>query len=991
MIEYMVNKKFFLVFLILLLSIALLALLSGFASAGCCVGTGIGSGCELDSQGTCTLGTYTPLSCSVACPQGCCCPFGSSNGIGATNYSCPVQSTFLQDSDIDGLGLPCSCVGETHSVSGRVTTQKGGAVIIGASVSAGGQSTVSDIDGTYTLTGVPEGSSVLISAEKTSAGCPPNSVLVDLYSDQSGVDISLYCTCNPGTCDAGNDAYCTVDGSPVFYDLTNSDDLDAYCYLCTSYDPDDCGAAPLCIDNDQKCPVGCTPSTDSDCECSGTTSDGICPSMFCSSSPGPNYDVDCVAPGECGDGDVTYPFETCEATPNPGQINLCDAADCVNCNCVGLSGCGNFILEPSLGEECELGTICSDGTPCVNCRCGSTSCSQNDMSLTFSASFDMQDRSIFLSWELPAICPESTYSLYRCIVADDCDCKNKQTGRFSLVYSGADLDWYDRPVVFSSEYCYYIGARSFYRINGEYYTGESEIICETTGDPQCMNNQGGEFCVDNFRSRCEDNNQINQFEDCGSGYCMGPDQNGLTQCLSMGVCDLCNGLYGMFANLNDLKIEVDGREYFCHPGAFRRTVAGCYLDRTKTLFSAFDYCGYLVGCYDYKSEDACTQDMCDIKGCEWIWLDNRNHELGGICRPSDPQLQQCALCDDKEYNWLSPGCSMRVCDLFGEECTYQGKASLTPCTSQSTVKCYDYSTESECIGGRAVSVDANYDNNGQRTGGTHYTVPSNDALGLGKCYWDATNSWCLRNADNYPENNIGAYGDDCNIGDDTCESDFSNPQTQIVDLCHGMQPCSGDVWIGFKVTDDKYAGTDIKTYFKLVPFGQSCYPTERIIGGVYEELVPASGDYTVCFYSEDYAKNLEEIQSITIEVDATPPVIQVTSPSESEFPTSQTSVAVRGVASLDTSNICTYISGSSAKSCINNCLLTGGVAPCIDETTGDFDIVVTVPAQDALYNILFDAADFSGNEVKGWSLLAIYHNESPLLAPVIIIEESPVS
>lgn len=81
----------------------------------------------------------------------------------------------------------------------------------------------------------------------------------------------------------------------------------------------------------------------------------------------------CVAGGQqpvCGDGAVEVP-EICE----PPDIGCAFAEECLNCTaCIPLSGCGDGIVDPGLGEECEPETAdldCGAGILCdpVDCTC----------------------------------------------------------------------------------------------------------------------------------------------------------------------------------------------------------------------------------------------------------------------------------------------------------------------------------------------------------------------------------------------------------------------------------------------------------------------------------------------------------------------------------------------------------------------------------------------------------------------------------------------
>ncbi|KYK25054.1 hypothetical protein AYK26_02565 [Euryarchaeota archaeon SM23-78] len=988
----MVYKKHM---VLLIFSIILFLFIPALVSAGCCIYQTLGSSCEnkaSEAQCTTTPQLFVTDDCTdrPECVTGCCClsDIGLID-VGSTNYSCVF--TFIPSPSISP-GDNCSCAISTYSISGTIYRMTGG-YVSGAIVSAASISTTSATNGAYTINNVPEGDSITVAAHKTSEGCAPNSVTIDLHQDRTGIDINLNCECTPGVCDPNNNAYCLSSKTWKIYDLTNTSQKDEYCLRCGLDDPADCGAPAECVSGDGKCPVTCSPNVDSpkydsDCVCS-MTPNRACP-RWCTK----DNDADCAAyAAVCGDGLVTYPYETCEDNPQTGQLSLCSPNDCTNpgesgeCNCVGLSACGNYIIES--GEDCEIGMKCPDGSDCWDCSCGTPQCQGSAMNPSATASFDSSANEILVEWSVLSTCKANVlyYSVFKCEKTPSFDCSSKSMfSPFRLNIPKYQFNITESSVPSNSEFCYVVNATY---AGGE--KGTSSIKCVSTGHPYCMNVHPDEFCMNNVRSKCDADDNIQPIEDCNPDkFCMGPNRDGKTWCSDIDVCDMCNGLYGMFSNI-DLKVNVlEGgviRPRYCHPGAGRYVVEGCYLDRTKTLFSAFDYCSNIVSCYDYKSQEAC-EDNADPCGknqdCEWVWLDNSYHELGGICRPNARELQTCELCDNKDYNWITPACTPEVCALFGDECKYQGMFANPTCTKKSTLACIDYTTQQECIGGTAVHVNAVYNSSGARTGGTHQLTPSNDKFGLGKCYWHAVNKWCLRNADNYPENNQGTYGHDCPLNRRDCESDFINPETIILQSGFSLYPAN--VRIEYTVNDDTFPRKDIKTYFGLVPAGTPCYPDQLVSGGAFQTLVEDDGDnlpYIVCYYSEDFAKNLELVKSFPINVDANPPVITITSPTESEFKTASGTVVLKGITSIDTMNLCTYTHGSSTKTCINTCFY--GQTPCINEVTGEFNITVSVPANGA-YDVLFDAEDRAGNQVVGLSLLAIYRNDTQPRKPIIIIE-----
>jgi len=1005
----MINKRSLLIFLI---SIVFLTLLANWASAGCCLYGTLGSSCETkDSASNCTT---TPMNFSSSdcaslneCQIGCCCDQGQSLGTKSTNYSCnsfTPPKTFKLD---PAASSSCSCGSGSYSISGKVTKTTGTPLtpLSGATVSVGTVTTTTGSIGTYILSNVPNGTNVIVRASKNDE-CTPNSIALPTFiGDVSDVNIALNCQCVPETCNATSHTYCKSTSVWQTYNLTNETQKATYCSFpqCLAADSE-CNVSNICQAGDGVCPSICSSNPsynnyDSDCVCS-TTSNGVCPSGCDSNIGGANYDIDCNAYSPtCGDNLITYPYETCEQTPAPGQLSLCSADQCIGagetgeCNCAGLSGCGNLVLES--GEECEIGMVCSNGAACENCKCGTPTCTGNNSNPSVALSFDAVDKKIIASWTLLSACLPSVidYSIFKCSkdISGGTSCSSKTD--FSPLITAISHDATnisDSDINQTSEYCYYV--RVDYRDRSP---GESMIKCINTGNYYCMENPPAEFCMVNSRSRCDANYNIVEVQKCGlNQHCMGPDRNGKTECLNQSVCDQCNGLYGMFSYLDLGIIYEDGSNKYCHPGSGPR-VEGCYLDNTKTLFSAFNYCSSIVTCYDYKSQQTCTDssDPCGKnRGCQWAWLDNSTHELGGICRPSNPTLQKCELCDDEKYNWLSPGCTPRVCSLFGT-CYFQGVSSSKPnvksCTKQVTAKCADYLTQQTCTGGTPVTVDAVYNTAGNRMGGTHFLTPSKDVLGLGKCYWVAsanrTNGGaCYRNADNLSINFIKNTGYDCSNKDYYCEADFTSPVTTIMPSAFGVYPANTN--IKFAVSDN-YPSDQIQTYFCVSPSLSTCYPNESVTGsiGVYSKRITTSGTYNLFYYSEDSAKNLEVVQHTQIRVDAEKPFVYLTNPANaSTFPTNQLEVTVEGVTSTDSKFICAKNTKSGITRCINNCALTGNTAPCFSDQTGVFTLTISLGNNTNLTGVLFTAEDYAGNTYSN-TLLGVLLKLVPPDAPLITV------
>jgi hypothetical protein len=931
------------------------------------------------------------------CVLGCCCDAASGIRKIACTSSWPTSNFIPSSIDFPvGIDETCTCdLGVT--ISGTVTERgnpRGGVL-----VSSGTRSDLSSSSGNigaYVLNNVPKGN-VILSAAIT--GCFGNK---SIYADQdtAGVEIPINCTCMPG-CDADNDVYCDNNRVSHFFNLLDADEKEAYCSLCIKEDTD-CSSFTLCKAGDGACPVGCTPSTDSDCACNNIVKNGYCPSACNETTDldcGVDYKVD------CGDGDVFYPFETCEPSPNAGQVSYCSGPACVNCNCITTNTCGNGKIDP--GEQCEI-TPCSDGMPCANCRCGQ-SCQVSAKTPTLTVSFDKALKQAKLRWSLSDICNSDVayYQPYFCLKSGSNLCTDM--GSFTMFNNTYFKGTFDAVmnVLQVSTYSFFVRVR--YRDGS---VANSAIRTISTGTDYCMNRAAGdppEFCIDNRRSRCDSNDNIAVISggDCTalSKYCSGPNIYGTTTCEDQDPCMLCNGLYGSFGKYLDLKLNLPPEYYWCNAGSGRTVVPGCYFDRTRFMFSAYSSCGNAKSCYDLKSNTSCTDrtDPCNINSqCEWVSLPS-NPSIGGICRPKNAQQQDCTLCSNPAYNWFSPVCTPEVCGLFGQ-CYYQGDNAVPACSNREVHTCLEYATDVRCVGPsssrRAVEIDAAYNSANTRISGTHNVlVSSNDELALGKCFWDSLgglNGVCRKDADGLRPTNVpGNPGFDCSPYDSLCESDFNPPTTVITSACSPICPASPT--IKYDVIDAVYLSNTLKTYFCLVPSAASaCYPDETgsVISGekVYDaSSINASGEYNLYYYSTDPAKNLEIVKNIVLKVDADPPFIELIRPNNmSDFATNSATLSIYARTSLDATFVCINNTLLKVTRCVIPCRLPQPVnsTGCIDDG-GYFNVTLPIASAGANStnvprNILFYAEDLAGNSYSN-TMLGIIYDISPPSAPVIVI------
>ena len=146
-----------------------------------------------------------------------------------------------------------------------------------------------------------------------------------------------------------------------------------------------------------------------------------------------------------------------------------------------------------------------------------------------------------------------------------------------------------------------------------------------------------------------------------------------------------------------------------------------------------------------------------------------------------------------------------------------------------------------------------------------------------------------------------------------------------------------------------------------------------------------SGEYTLYYYSEDPAKNLEVLKSMPLVVDAEWPVIDLISPANAEeFPTNQEVVSAEGVVSVDAKYVCARNKKSDDMNCVHSCAISSS-SSCFSDKDGKFTI--DIPVNKAEFSeIEFIAEDFAGNIYKN-TLFGILFDIEPPSMPTISISK----
>ena len=395
---------------------------------------------------------------------------------------------------------------------------------------------------------------------------------------------------------------------------------------------------------------------------------------------------------------------------------------------------------------------------------------------------------------------------------------------------------------------------------------------------------------------------------------------------------------------------------------------------SDTIVDKYFSCSQVKKCAHYHSEKTCalpdTKDPCfkNIE-CQWVKVygEEASSQLGlGICESTTPTHEDCQSCIS-----LLGGCTQSNCELIGggrgRNCYFDGDSNgleigTKGCAGREKIVCRDYDTQDDCEGGQAVNVDVQYDVNKTRIGGTHQLTASQDLLGFSKCFWDAGNNRCNRNADNLPDKDCAS------LTDFKCQKDFEAPVTQIniplSPLTH--RPLfNKEVSIDVNVQDNSYAPNLLFTFYCITNVTQTCYPTTNLLntGGKIEETLNTSGSYKIFYYSIDPAQNLEVVQKALVEVDLDAPLITL---DNIDNTTNETEISVTGHVTSDTTQLCAENRNlPSTKRCIVSCTIDPGQNPgeCIrDDLTFTFIIPLTGPrSKETLNAVVFTAKDEVNN------------------------------
>ncbi len=391
-----------------------------------------------------------------------------------------------------------------------------------------------------------------------------------------------------------------------------------------------------------------------------------------------------------------------------------------------------------------------------------------------------------------------------------------------------------------------------YKLKAFYSTTPSTPLAfkaATLGDLQCLGRTDASmFCFNNSGFYCNSANKLI------------PEG---TKCSSTQVCVISSNKPSCFPKSKcNFKESNPFGLYSTQQNC--ETRGYCFYDRSHSTVNNCFTCDPSMDCYDYKTEQSCKSNNCQIGSCEWKPLSSQL-ELG-VC--VNKNTYNCQWCDKKgtatleninSYNTIFDACTKdksMALSTGSFKCYFRNGKS----TSCSNMACTDYSPE-QC---NSAQITLDQYNNIQN--------PSNDECGIQVC--QKISNVCVKNAD-------GDGKADCNSIN--CEKDYFAPNTLL--LSTTRKNAVDDILVqvydktGFNgsqvLRSDGYA-----TYLCLEPCGQNGHPynlstnaTRLIVSNLNvfdsrngNKLFNLNeGSNTIRYYSQDPSKNLGKVKQFSFE------------------------------------------------------------------------------------------------------------------------------
>ncbi len=551
------------------------------------------------------------------------------------------------------------------------------------------------------------------------------------------------------------------------------------------------------------------------------------------------------------------------------------------------AGPENFL---AYADNCNPQTITAqvaDGlTVNFSLVCGMGVCQTTPISVINATPVMGEDKAV-ISW-MPDSCTVG-YWIFRCAAASDtgsaCSGNREPIG----YVTGDQSLFVDTAAPLGKRTCYFVdtvnktygdlppnipddGANCIKAMDAYCVTHSHQLRClnnEQTNLPYVLDASGLTQASPGYTGTayCDADNRFMAGTQCSGNQTCTYDTQGRPVC-GDDTCNECNGVFGTFSVPSVGTASCDN---------------SCVKTNLFFLFNTYENCGLISSCSGYHDPASCEKtngggayDSCYTtpQGCKWVDWPNMSSLGKGVCVAQNPAQESCGDCSS-----VFGFCNATLCSSLGSGCYYDG----TDCVSSSDMGCSGYVTQQDCTGGQDDSVNVTYDDpnsvSGQRIAGDNTVTPSNDRFHYGVCTWvtdagNANGGYCIKDADG-----LQIRSDITNLLLDDCYQDGLPHDAQWIQQCqrdvtppNTTIPFASGVSLDAQqlrdlkpiVSDDTYAYSDLKTWFCLVPKGQSCYPNQTI-DEVFPDRLGVQA-YTLSYYSEDPAGNLEPVKSINVSI-----------------------------------------------------------------------------------------------------------------------------
>jgi len=477
-----------------------------------------------------------------------------------------------------------------------------------------------------------------------------------------------------------------------------------------------------------------------------------------------------------------------------------------------------------------------------------------------------------------------------------------------IIFDNQETGYVDEDVMWDIDYEYTIWARYTVGLYGPRLTN-GVTRNGNPGNPLCENKGlRDEFCLNTGYSftpppltqgvYCDEFNQLENEINCTH------PENG-------GESYVCVEFLGQASCMNAISCSYEGGEPF---GLYHTAESCenddnyCYYDYSNTTVDSCYNCDPDISCFGYRSEGACDEDRCDSawslepynEACTWYEYYGYPDFNEGVCfKPYYEETDQCGLCNKEENTpFDNPLCDYNVCSRLGMCYSDDNGDYCAECDESATCELYDDETSCNGIDKYSFSQTQDFEIPFFEQGWESYDYfdYSLDACELNRCKWgDPEHDGiprCYKDGDGDSENDCR---ENSNI-DRLCREDSEPPITTLTNNIPIINSNGHTLIFNIEGLGDDTVGMRFYNNIKIrycIDNDNSCNPNKKfdfnnlektqgenftislaLPNNDYDENLPQGVSY-IRFFSSDYHKNTEEIQSVALYIDTQGPVIDV--------------------------------------------------------------------------------------------------------------------